>query len=211
MNDALENLYRARREALEAEASVLDVEQDAQLVPTLEGAVREAKSQAAKHERSFRLQVLADLCSKVHHPRALELLLGILNEDDDSVRLRAAMALRAACQSRYAEVIRVAQDAVDAGLAGPALLELPGLLLDAAGMEHAPPVDLLVALIEHDNAEVVAEAACALAEVDLPGVRELLESLAEDRRAVVDAQGETTLGDLIIDLLAALAPPEPST
>lgn len=197
-------LYRARREALEAEASVLDAEDEASLTRMLRDGIDEARALDARHERSFRLQVLADLCPKVHDPGALALLLNILNDEDESVRARAAMALSAACQSRYPEVVRVAQDALDAGLEGPALLELPGLLIDAAGVEYPPPVDLLVMLIEHEEADVVAEAACALAEVDLPGVRELLESLKEDGRTVVDAQGETTLGELIGDLLAAL-------
>lgn len=204
MNQRLENLYRARRDAYEAEAAVLDVEEDAALVPVLREGIEEARALGDRTEQSFRLQVLADLCPKVHDPGALALLLGILNEEDPSVRARAAMALSAACQTRYAEVVRVAQDAVDSGMSGFALLELPGLLLDACGAEYPPPVDLLVTMIEHEDAEVVAEAACALAEVDLQGVRELLESLQEDGRILVDAQGETTLGELVTDLLSAM-------
>lgn len=204
MNPRLLSLYKARREALEAEASVLDCDDEAELTQMLRHGIEDARAGSDRTERSFRLQVLADLCPKVRDPGALALLLTILNDDDDSVRARAAMALSAACQSRYPEVVRVAQDALESGLDGPALLELPGLLIDSAGVEYPPPIDLLVMMIEHDNAEVVAEAACALAEIDLPGVRELLESLADDGRTVVDSQGETTLGELITDLLAAM-------
>lgn len=204
MSRALENLYAARRTALEAEASVLDAETEADLVPVLAAAIEEARARSERSERSFRLQVLADLLPKVGDPGALALLLNILNDEDDSVRARAAMALAGAAPTRFPEIVRVAEDALAAGFDGPALLELPGLLLDSAGAEYPPPVDILVTLVEHEDAEVVAEAACALAEIDVPGVRELLESLEEDGRSLADPSGESTLGELIVDLLSAL-------
>ncbi len=204
VNRKLHRLYEARRAALEAEAAVLDADDDALLVPVLGEGIEEARALSDRTERSFRLQVLADLCPKVQDPGALALLLGILGEDDPSVRARAAMALATAGRTRYPEVVQAAQDALDRGLGGPALLELPGLLLDASGGEHPPPVDLLVALVDHEDPEVVAEAACALAEIDVPGVRDLLESLVLDERVLADAEGETTLGAFVEDLLDAL-------
>lgn len=205
MSQALEKLYAARRAALEAEATVLDADSDADLVPMLAKAIEEARGRPERHEQSFRLQVLADLLPKVQDPGALALLLNIMNEADDSVRARAAMAFAGAAPTRFPEIVRVVQDALDGGFEGPALLELPGLLLDSPGSEYAPPIDILVGLIEHDDPEVVAEAACALAEIDVPGVRELLESLQEDGRVLSDPAGETTLGELVTDLLSAMA------
>jgi len=206
VKERLSQLYRVRRAALEAEAAVLDAEDDeAGLVSGLAEAIEEARGLPDRIEGSFRLQVLADLLPKVWDPGALALLVDVLDDRDPSVRARAMMNLAAASQTRFPEVVRVVQDALDAGLRGPALLELPGLLLDCAGSVYPPPVDILVTLTDHDDGDVVAEAVCALAELDVSGVRELLESLREDGRTLSDLDdGPSTLGELVEDLLATL-------
>ncbi|MBW2463012.1 MAG: hypothetical protein JRH11_15270 [Deltaproteobacteria bacterium] len=206
MNDRLELLYAARKRALEAEAVVFDVEDEAELVPALSLAIDAARDQGERAERSFRLQVVADLLGRVFDGGAMALLLGILNDDDASVRARAAAAIGRGGRDRLPLLARVALDALDDGLEGPALLELPGLLLDVGDDEDPPPLDVLVRLLDHDDANVAAEAACALGEVDVEGVRELLESFVEDERPLSDAvDGPATLGALVEQVLMALS------
>jgi HEAT repeat protein len=206
MKDRLALLYHARKQALEAEAAVLDVAEDAELVPRLSVALDDARAQDDRTERSFRLQVLADVLSRVDDAGATALLLGILSDPDSSVRARAAMGLARGGAERLPVLAKVVLDALDDGLEGPALLELPGLLLDCADIDTPPPLDVFVRLLDHEDADVAAEAACALAEVDVDGVRELLESFLDDERSLSDvAAGPNTLGALIGQLLDTLA------
>ncbi len=185
---------------------VFDVEDEAELVPALSLAIDSARDQGERAERSFRLQVLADLLSRVFDGGAMALLLGILNDDDPSVRARASTAIGRGGRDRLPLLARVALDALDDGLEGPALIELPGLLLDVGDDEDPPPLDVLVRLLDHDDANVAAEAACALGEVDVEGVRELLESFVEDERPLSDAvDGPPTLGALVEEVLMALS------
>ncbi len=206
MKDRLAVLYRARKAALEAEAAVLDVAEDAELVPRLSVALDEARNHPERTERSFRLQVLADLLARVEDAGATALLLNILNDPDPSVRARAAIGLARGGAARLPVLAKVVLDALDEGLEGPALLELPGLLLDCADVDAPPPLDVLVQLLDHADADVAAEAACALAEVDAEGVRELLESFTEDDRTLSDVvEGPQTLGALVSQLLDTLS------
>jgi HEAT repeat protein len=201
----LDRLYDARRRALEAEAAVLDVEDEAELVPMLAAALAEARAQSSRTEQSFRMQVIADLAARVRDAGAVRLLVEILDDTDESVRARAALALARVATDRYPELVRAVEDALDEGLEGPALLELPGLFLDLADDEAPPPVDVLVRLVDHEDADVAAEAACALAELGGPGVVELLESFRGDERKLSDAvDGPATLGELIDQLIATL-------
>jgi HEAT repeat protein len=206
MKDRLAVLYRARKAALEAEAAVLDVADDAELVPRLALALDEARAEKERTERSFRLQVLADLLARVEDAAATALLLGVLNDPDPSVRARAGMAIARGGSASLPILAKVVLDALDEGIEGPALLELPGLLLDCADVDTPPPLDVLVRLLDHEDADIAAEAACALAEIDAPGVRELLESFVEDDRKLSDVvDGPPTLGALVSQLLDTLA------
>jgi len=197
-------LYRARRAYLEAEAAALDAENETELVARLEGALDEAATQP-RPERAFRLQVLADVCAKVASAGAVRLLLQILNEDDASVRARARMAYERLASVHHAMAIHGVERALAEGLTGPALLELPGLLLDTARDEPFP-LDILVLLLDDDDGDVAAEAACALGELDVPGVMELLSSYREDPRTLSDAaEGPPTLGALVDQILSTAA------
>jgi len=206
MKERLAVLYRARKAALEAEAAVLDTSDDAELVPQLSVALDDARGDAQRTERSFRLQVLADVLSRVEDGGATALLLTVLNDPDPSVRARAGLAMARGGASRLPVLARVVLDALDEGLEGPALLEIPSLLLDCADIETPPPLDVLVRLLDHDDADVAAEAACALAEIDISGIRDLLESFVEDERTLSDVvDGPPTLGGLVSQLLDTLS------
>jgi hypothetical protein len=199
----LNRLYEARRAALHAEADALDTEDEGALARGLVSALSEVRAHEDLTERSFRLQVLADLLAKVAHPEATRALLGALDERDPSVAARAAAGLATVARSgRYPELVRAVEAALDDGLEGPAL---PGLLLDLAGDDDPVPLDVLVRLADHEDADVAAEALCALAEIGGAGVTELVSSFVADERSLSDAQdGPSTLGELAEQLVATL-------
>lgn len=204
----LTQLFEARRAALEAEAAVFDVEDERTLVPLLEEALNAARAEKKRSESSFQLQVLADVASQLSVRGGTYLLLKVLNEEDPSVRARAVQGLRRVAERGWAQFVRDAEQALADGLDGPALLELPGLLVDARPEDAPPPFELLMSLVDHEVPEVCAEALCACAEVGGPGVLELLQTMTGDERALEpvpmepgDATGPATVGDLAQQLL----------
>ncbi|MCA9582988.1 MAG: hypothetical protein KC416_14410, partial [Myxococcales bacterium] len=199
-----EILYGARRSALEAEAEVLEAENDRELLERLDAAITEDQGMSPRHERSFRLQTLTDLLTKVQHPGSIRLLFRILDDAELSVSLRANRALREVGYRRYREFVREAEGWVDLG-AGSGLVRLPALLTEVTTGSDPVPVALLVKLLNHGDADVVAEAACALAESDEPNVVDLLSVFRDDPRPMEDTDPQVqTLGDLIQQLIAAI-------
>ena len=111
------------------------------------------------------------------------------------------MAYERLSRDHHAMAIHAVERSLAEGLSGPALLELPGLLLDTT-RDEAVPLNILVLLLDHEEGDVAAEAACALMELDAPGVAELLSSYRDDPRDLSDpADGPATLGVLVGQLL----------
>ena len=164
-DQSMSKLYDARRRALEAEAAVLDADDESALVDRLALALDDARKEP-KPEASFRFQVIADLLGKVGDRRSTELLVRMLSEDEAAVRAAAVESLERLMRSgRGAEVAWAIEQALAGeGLPGPGASQLPALLMG----EESPPLDLLVRLLEHEDAEVTAEAACALSTVGAP-------------------------------------------
>ncbi|MEM9193083.1 MAG: hypothetical protein AAGF12_28170 [Myxococcota bacterium] len=201
MEKKLEALYEARRRALTAEAEVLDADDDRELASRLQKALQ-ATDELPKHERSFRLQVIASLLAKVNGVDAAKLLLRILGDDDESVQASAVGALiDFKSAGKHAELCKAVEHVLDGGYAGGGFPALPGILLQNLQEDEDPPIDLLVRLLDHDDADVAAEAACALWDVGAEGTEELLSSFVDDERPLTGTDGGETLGDLILALL----------
>jgi hypothetical protein len=202
MSKRLKALYRARRAALEAEADVLDADDEAEVVQRLRKGFEEAKTEE-RSERSFRLEVLADVSARAHHRGAIDLLLDILADADESVQAYAARRLAdVAMSGRYAELVLATEQKLEQSDEFTGMRYLPQIL--RAGLldpEMAPPADVIVRLLDANDAETAAEAASFLAELGLDGAHELLESFALDDRTLDDG---TTLGAFVTDLLATL-------
>jgi hypothetical protein len=199
MSKRLKALYRARKAALEAEAEVLDAENEAEVVDRLRRGFTEALAEE-RSERSFRLEVLADVCARALHRGAIDLLLDILADEDESVQAYAARRLAEVALSRYPDAVLAIETKLEDGREFAGLRYVPEILLGALNdPELAPPADVLVRLLDADDAEIAAEAAGALSDLRLEGTRELLESFALDERKLDD---ETTLGAYVSDLLS---------
>ncbi len=198
----MNELYRARRAALEAEAAVLDEEDEGLLVARLVDEIATAEAQEPT-ERSFRLQILADLLSKVSDRRAIHSLVLLLGDPDASVRAyvvdRLERVLRA---GRGPEVLWAVENSF-AELTGPGLSQVPALLMAYAQIEEQPPIDLLVRILDHEDPEAVAEAACALAAIEMPAIQELLSSFEDDERPLATREegDPATVGALVRELL----------
>lgn len=204
MRKDIEELYRAKRRLLEAEAAALEAEDEAALVLRLQDALQAASDHQDPTEANFRLQVLAELLAKVSDRDATLALVMLLNGEDASVRATAIEQLRrVARRGRLAEVFWAVGQALERGLNGPAASMLPELVLTTSFDEEAPPpLDLLVQLADHEDPAACAEALCALTEFDGEGVTELLSSFSADDRQIPSRTGEPgTVGELARQLL----------
>lgn len=208
MRSKLERYFEARRALLKAEAELLGGGDDGALVAELSRAKHESedhmasdKAPRAPGDVGFRLQGIADIAGKLEHTGAAHLLISLLGDEDFSVRLRAAEALRKFSRRRFSDLVRATCDAAATAPAS-ALVELPALLLECADPAGPAPTGALMALLMHDDADVAAEAACALSDTDDPDVERVLRAFVHDPRPLeVVGDGPQTLGALVESLL----------
>ena len=203
----LEQLFDADRRVREAEASLLAVSSSSNedLEKLLERAADAAFELADREEGSARLIRLSDLCAQVQGPRMADTLLNILNHEDPQVRVAAGEALRDFAYDRYAEVARAVERLLARDAHGPALSEIPWILAEIAEPSAVP---LIARCLKHKDAEVVASAIEALAEIGDAEAIALLEPLAKDKRVVDLDEGETafstTIGELAREAIGEL-------
>src|SRR5690606_7180174 len=120
----LDAIFDAER-ALRAAERALLADKGPALAAQLARRVEEALALEDAGEAALRLFRLADLCAQVPGPQMADALIRILNADDLAVRNEAGEALLDVAYDRYAEVARAIERALDAGLRGPAMMELP--------------------------------------------------------------------------------------
>jgi HEAT repeat protein len=219
--EALAALFTAERALRDNERTLLETEPKTAR-KLLAEAVREAKQLSDRKEAILRLERLADLCAQVEGPEMADALIAILDDDAPSVRVQAAEALVDVGFERYAEVARAIERALARGEHGPAMQELPWVLCEIAEPSARP---LIVRFLQNADADVVASAVEALAELGDPDAIKDLQPLAGDARPVSlagldDEEDEdlddddmtATLGDLVretIDALQALRGEQP--
>jgi HEAT repeat protein len=155
-----------------------------------------------------RLIRVAELLTEHPSPGACGLLLRLLDHAEPAVRAAAGEALLEIGQTRYADVARTVEKAIDQGSQTTALMEVPFLL---AELGDAGGVRLCTKLLRHPTADVVAAAVESLASMGDPASLKDLERLRGDKRKVShedEAEGtELTLGELVseaVDHLRAL-------
>jgi HEAT repeat protein len=219
--EALAALFTAERALRQHERTLLEAEPKAARA-LLADAVREAKQLTDRKEAALRLERLADLCAQIEGPEMADALIAILDDDAPSVRVQAAEALVDVGFERYAEVARAIERALSRREHGPAMQELPWVLCEIAEPSARP---LIVRFLQNEDADVVASAVEALAELRDPDAIKDLSPLADDTRPVslagLDEEDEedldddemtATLGDLVretIDALQELLDDEP--
>ena len=211
--EALAALFTAERALRQHERTLLEAEPKTART-LLAQAVREAKQLPDRKEATLRLERLADLCAQVEGPEMADALIAILDDDAPSVRVQAAEALVDVGFERYAEVARAIERALSRGEHGPAMQELPWVLCEIAEPSARP---LIVRFLQSEDADVVASAVEALAELgDADAIKDL-QPLADDARPVslagLDDEDEeeldddevaATLGDLVREAIDAL-------
>ena len=173
-----------------------------ELVTVLRDATKAALVTGASDESSLRLTRIAALLGDLEGAEPVDLLIDILGSDSPEARVYAGEALEGLAFDRFKEVALGIERAVDRLPKGsPALTELPFLLAEVG---EPGCVKLLGRFLKHADAEAVAAAIEALAELGDPAAIPLLAPLEKDPRQVQleeeDGNGERVgLGDLAFE------------
>jgi len=201
IKENLTALFDAERKARTLHAGLLDQPREA-LVKELRDATRAALPNADDEESSLRLSRMAVLLGDLDGGEVVDLLVDILGSESPEARVQAGEALEGLAFDRFKEVALGIERAVDRLPKGsPALTELPFLLAEVG---EPGCVKLLGRFLKHADAEAVAAAIEALAELGDPAAIPLLAPLEKDPRQVQleeeDGEGERVgLGDLAFE------------
>lgn len=192
----LKKLFDAERSVRETHAALLAGDH-ASLVGEIGNATREAFDLADKNEAALRLVRVSELLSDVEGPKAVDLLISILDRGEPEARHAAGEALEGIAFDRFKEVaLGIERALTSLGAGSPALTELPYLL---AQIPEPGVVKLLARFLKHEDGEAVAAAIEALVECADPTGAQLLGALEKDKRTVQieeDDDARVTIGEL---------------
>ena len=201
IKETLTSLFDAERTARTLHERLLGQARE-ELVKELRDATKAALSNADDDESSLRLGRIAVVLGDLDGAEVVDLLVDILGSDSAEARVQAGEALEGLAFDRFKEVALGIERAVDRLPKGsPALTELPFLLAEVG---EPGCVKLLGRFLKHPDAEAVAAAIEALAELGDPAAIPLLTPLEKDPRQVQldeeDGEGERVgLGDLAFE------------
>lgn len=213
----LEALFEAERTARALHVS-LRGEGDTKLVPELRAATAAALKLDDEAEATVRLVRLALLLGDLEGDAVVDLLIDILGGISPEGRIAAGEALEGLAFDRFKEVALGIERALTRLPQGnPALTELPFLLAEVGEPGCAK---LLGRFLQKDDAEVVASAIEAMAELGDPVAIPMLAKLERDGRQVQldDEEGgeRVSIADLaheareiLEEMSADAAPPPP--
>lgn len=198
-------LFDADRAAREAEEQLFGSGKKDALVALLSAAERDASALDDRREAAMRLSRLADLCAQVPGPEMADTLVRILGDEDPAVRIAAGEAIVDVGYERYAEVARAVERALDAGMGGPAMTELPYVI---AEIGEPSALKLIKRFLAHPEGDVVAAGVEALVTLGDPEAASAIEALVDDTRTVAledaEGEGEISLGELAREALEEL-------
>jgi HEAT repeat protein len=198
IKENLSSLFDAERKARAHHEAIIAADH-VELVKELRDVTKAALVDGASDESSLRLTRVAALLGDLEGPEPVDLLIDILGSDSPEARVYAGDALEGLAFDRFKEVALGIERAVERLPKGsPALTELPFLLAEVG---EPGCVKLLGRFLKHADAEAVAAAIEALAELGDPAAIPLLAPLEKDPRQVQleeeDGEGERVgLGDL---------------
>jgi HEAT repeat protein len=201
IHDDLSALFDAERTLRKLHAGLLDRDRGAVLAAVRE-STKAALASKDDEEGALRLARLAVLLGDLDGAEVVDLLVDILGSDSPEARVQAGEALEGLAFDRFKEVALGIERALDRLPKGsPALTELPFLLAEVG---EPGCVKLLGRFLKHADAEAVAAAIEALAELGDPAAIPLLAPLDKDPRQVQldeeDGDGErVSLGDLAFE------------
>lgn len=201
--DALQRMFDADRQALQAEETLL-AEPTEKLADLLAEAVEDALDHEDPHESELMLRRLTDLCAQVPGPKMADALIAILDHPDPGLRTEAGEALLDVAFQRFKEVARAVERALDRDHAGLSMQELPFVLTE---IRDPDPIPLIARFLAHPDAAVVAAAIEAMAAYGDPQAAKHLEALIDDEReATLEDldEGPTLIGELAAAALEEL-------
>ena len=204
--DTLQQLFDAER-TVRAVHDDLAASDPGPLLEAIAAAVSTAKKERREEEAGLRFVRLSALLAEQTGDRAVDLLIDILGCDVGEGRYAAGEALTELAFDRFKEVALGVERALTRLPANsPALVELPFVLVE---VPEPGVAKLLELFLSHQNAEVVAAAIEAAAEVGDPAIARALEKLTKDPRLVSmdDDEGESAevpLGKLASEALELL-------
>ncbi len=181
VKETLSALFDAERAARERHAALLTFDRDL-LVGEARVAAKEALTLDNDAEASLRLVRIAVLLSDLEGAEVVDLLIDILGSEHPDARIAAGEGLEALAFDRFKEVALGIERALTRLPKGnPALSEIPFLLAEVA---EPGCLKLLGRFLEHEDAEAVAAAIEALAELGDPAAIPMLSKLERDGRQV---------------------------
>ena len=181
IRETLDALFEAERTVRSLHTS-LRGEGDGELIPELRAATTAALALDDDDEASVRLLRLAILLGDLQGNEVVDLLIDILGGPAPEARLAAGEALEGLAFDRFKEVALGIERALERLPKGnPALGELPFLLAEVGEPGCAK---LLGRFLQNEDAEVVASAIEAMAELGDPAAIPLLAKLDRDGRHV---------------------------
>jgi len=216
IGDTLNALFEAERTA-RAHHAALRGEGDEKLIPELRAATAAALALDDESEATIRLVRLALLLGDLEGDPVVDLLIDILGGVSPEARIAAGEALEGLAFDRFKEVALGIERALARLPRGnPALSELPFLLAEVGEPGCAK---LLGRFLQNEDAEVVASAIEAMAELGDPAAIPMLAKLERDGRQVQleDEEGgeRVSIADLaheareILEEMSAEANPPP--
>ena len=181
IGDTLNALFEAERTA-RAHHAALRGEGDEKLIPELRAATAAALALDDESEATIRLVRLALLLGDLEGDPVVDLLIDILGGVSPEARIAAGEALEGLAFDRFKEVALGIERALARLPRGnPALSELPFLLAEVGEPGCAK---LLGRFLQNEDAEVVASAIEAMAELGDPAAIPMLAKLERDGRQV---------------------------
>lgn len=181
IGDTLQALFEAER-SVRAHHAALRGEPDAELVPELRAATAAALALADEDEATIRLVRLAQLLGDMEGSEVVDLLIDILGSSSHEARIAAGEGLEGLAFERFKEVALGVERALARLEKGnPAFTELPFLLAEVG---EPGCTKLLGRFLQHEDAEVVASAIEAMAELGDPSAIPMLAKLERDGRQV---------------------------
>jgi HEAT repeat protein len=179
-----------------------------ELLDALSGALAAALREPNEDEASLRLVRIAALLGEHEGPRVVDALIDVLSSDHPEARRAAGEELEDLAYERFKEIAGGVERALKRLPVGsPALPELPYIL---AELPEPGVIRLLGQFLDHADADAVAAAIEALAELGDPQAIKLLEPLTRDERTVEladdgsDATSEASIGELATEAIELL-------
>lgn len=202
LDDQLTQVFDAARVLRGAEEKFFTTGDDRARVEALGRALDAAWTHKDESEGIERLIRVGELLGVVGGPEGCRLLVKLLDHEDPAVRSSSGEALIELGHSRYAEVAKSFEKAIEDGKAINALTELPYLL---AELGEPGGMKLCRTLLKHAEGDVVAAAIESLAAFgDVTAIKEIERFKNDKRKVTVEEEletGELTVGELAQEAL----------